>query len=237
MQNLYHRWWVRGLEEAAIRRANRVTAVSKYTANQGVKVFGRPDIQAIYNWIDTDTFHPADNKETGKPFRLLFIGNLIPRKGVDLLPEIMRRLGGDYVLYFTGDPGYFGSSGQLPPNMVSLGQLRGDAAVVEACHNAEVFLFPTRLEGFGLSVAEAQACGLPVVSTLSSSIPEVVDDGVSGVLCPVDDVDAFVAAIKRLRQEPHLLSAMSKAAVERARQFSEEAAVDQYIDIYQELSR
>lgn len=52
--------------------------------------------------------------------------------------------------------------------------------------------FPSRLEGLPLTVIEAMACGLPVIAAASSSLPEVVQDGASGMLCPLDDVDAFV---------------------------------------------
>jgi len=235
-QRLYHRLWVRRLEMNSLGRARVRTAVSRYSARKGAEVFGQTDFRTIYNWIDTELFSPPTTREPGKPFRLLFVGNLIPRKGADLLPEIMRRLGDEYILHYTGEADGFASKTQLPPNMVPLGRLKGEVELIKAYRDNDVFLFPTRLEGFGLSVVEAQACGLPVVSTSCSSIPEVVEDGETGILCPMDDVDAFVGAITRLREDGQLWSDMSTAAAGRASQFSEEVALHQYIDIYRTLS-
>lgn len=235
-QKQYHRWWVKKLEKAALARAQSVTAVSHYSSRKGAEVFGRTDIHTIYNWIDTGLFNPLDNKEPGQPFRLLFVGNLNARKGADLLPEIMRRLGQDYILYYTGKPDGFGSRGQLPSNMVPLGRLADESELIATFRNSDAFLFPTRLEGFGLSVVEAQACGLPIVSTSCSSIPEVVEDGKTGILCPMDDIDAFVTAVRRLNQDSDLRSRMSLAAAEHAKVFSEEAAIRQYVEIYETLT-
>jgi len=235
-QRLYHRWWVRRLEAVALERAQVVTTVSHYSAEKGAEVFGRTDIKAIYCWIDTNRFNLLAEKKPGSPFRLLFVGNLSTRKGADLLPKIMRRLGREYILYYTGEPGGFAPQDQLPDNMVPLGRRIGDAQLIEAYRDSDVFLFPTRLEGFGQSVVEAEACGLPVVSTSCSSIPEVVEDGKTGILCPMDDIDAFVAGVRRLREEPKLYSRMSMAAAEYAKVFSEEEALREYIEIYRALS-
>lgn len=234
-QRLYHQYWIRSLESTSIGRANRVTAVSRYTASRTAETFGHAIITPIYNWIDTQAFRPSiQQRLPGHPFRLLFVGNINKRKGADLLPAILHRLGDQFTLHYTGTEQDF--SDQLPSNMLSLGRLEGAEALVKAYQNSDALLFPTRLEGFGLSVIEAQACGLPVISTYSSSIPEVVEDNKTALLCPLDDIDAFARAASRLRNEPGLWSRMSNAATERAKQFSEDAALTSYIEIYRDLT-
>jgi glycosyltransferase involved in cell wall biosynthesis len=236
LQRLYHQHWIRRLEATAIDRADRVTAVSRYTATQAIEVFGCNDISTIYNWVDPQVFHPPKRQQPGDPFRLLFVGNLSRRKGADLLPAIMRHLGDRFVLHYTGSQHDFGRDVRLPSNMVALGHLEGTEALVEAYQHHDALLFPTRLEGFGLSAIEAQACGLPVISTHCSSIPEVVEDGKTALLCPLDDVAAFADAARRLQKEPTLWLRMSEAASQRAKLFSENIALTRYINIYRKLT-
>jgi glycosyltransferase involved in cell wall biosynthesis len=65
-------------------------------------------------------------------------------------------------------------------------------------------LFPSRLEGFGIAPAEAMACGRPVVSTNAAALPEVVDHGQNGFLCPRNDVAAYAARVVELGEDPEL---------------------------------
>ena len=153
--------------------------------------------KVIYPYVDKKRFKPKKVKIDDKRFKLLFTGNLIKRKGVDLLPKIMEKLGQDYVLYYTS-----GLRTKIPKsfnltNMIPLGKLSEDE-LVEWYNKCDALLFPTRLEGFGYSVAEAMACGKPVIATNCSSIPELVKDGKDGFLCEMDNVDDFVEKIKIL---------------------------------------
>jgi glycosyltransferase involved in cell wall biosynthesis len=97
------------------------------------------------------------------------------------------------------------------PNIHPLGHVTAGEVRNELQH-ADIFLFPTRFESFGIAMAEALSCGTPVVASACSAIPEVVDDGITGVLCPVDDVEAFAAAVHSLAADPERLRRMSSAA-------------------------
>jgi glycosyltransferase involved in cell wall biosynthesis len=76
-----------------------------------------------------------------------------------------------------------------------------------------------------------------VIASRNTSIPEVVCDAEGGMLCPTDDVDAFVQAARRLLRENGLWERMSAAALQQARRFSEEAAVARYLDVYRAVLR
>jgi alpha-maltose-1-phosphate synthase len=89
---------------------------------------------------------------------------------------------------------------------LSLPQLR------DAYRDADALLFPTRLEGFGYAAAEAMACGIPVIATNGSSLPEVVSHGRSGILCAIDDIRAFAAAARQLAENPPLRARMAQNA-------------------------
>lgn len=81
---------------------------------------------------------------------------------------------------------------------------------------ADVFLHPTRGESFGQVLGEASALGVPVVSTRMTAVPELIVEGETGLLCPLDDVDAFAGALSTLLGQPALRKRMGEAAHVRA---------------------
>jgi glycosyltransferase involved in cell wall biosynthesis len=207
--------------------------VSAYTARSIRAALGGPESEVILNGVDTDFFCPPAMPKAGeaRPLRLLFVGNLVRRKGADLLPKIMARLGPGFELHYT-----LGLRSKDPfagiPNMCSLGRLTGEQ-LRDAYREADILLFPTRFEGFGYAAAEAMACGTPVVASACSSLPEIVEDGVTGRLCPVDDVEAFVAAIQGLASDPDGLQAMGqKVRAVAVEKFSAERWASEYIALF-----
>ncbi len=233
-RRLYHARWIRPIEAENIHRAASVTAVSHYVAAEIERLFGHRQTTVIHNGIDTEsTFTPGQPRtRPHHPFRLLYVGNWMARKGVDLLEPILTRLGADFELWYTADRASAHHHYSLPPNSRCLGRLDREG-LVKAYREADALLFPTRSEGFGLTAAEAMACGLPVIASKVSSLPEIVEDGMTGYLCPVDDVATFAEAARRLINDPRSWSAMGKAAREKTeRFFSLSRIIDAYISIY-----
>ena len=234
-QRAFHRL-ERAYDGRSIAEADVVTAVSEYTRARIAEIYGRADVHVIPNGIDTSRFRP--NAETrpraDRPFRLLFVGNRTRRKGADLLGPIMARLGEGYELWYSGGQ----RRDEEPitaPNAKPLGALSVEelAAAYNSCH---ALIFPSRLEGFGLAVAEAMACGLPVVATRGSSLPELVIDGQGGLLCPVDDVEAFTTAVRRLADDLQLRQEMGAFNRTRAEQeYSLSVMAGRYKAIYARL--
>ncbi len=147
----------------------------------------------------------------------------------------MRALGRDFELFYTTGL-RSGIKANSLGNMISLGRL-GEERLIESYQECDALLFPSRFEGFGYAALEAMACGKPVIASNSSALPEVVEDGVCGILCEPDNVDAFVQACKRLAEDPALCRRMGEAGRERAvRLFSESAIVPKYIQLFEELS-
>lgn len=230
-QKKYHQLWVTPIERNMIEQADRVIAVSKYTADQVASFFRKSNIEFIYNGIDTSIFTPLPNKKTNYPFRILFAGSQSHRKGFDMLPEVMRQLGPDFELYYTG--GLNTKFQHLPKNMQPLQYLSYPIGMADAYRKADALLFPTRLEGFGLVVAEAMACGLPVVTSNNSALPEVIEQDVSGFLCSQNDISAFVDAIRQLANNEALRKRMTEAARQRVEQnFGVDRMVESYIQVY-----
>jgi glycosyltransferase involved in cell wall biosynthesis len=101
---------------------------------------------------------------------------------------------------------------------------------------ADVFVFPSRWEGNPLSVMEAMAAGLPVVATAVGGVPELVEDGVSGILVPNEDHNALVGALQQLVQRADLRAQMAHAARRRAEErFDIRHTVAAYESLYESL--
>ena len=236
-KRLYHNLKLKGNIARSFARADRIVTVSHFSARSIAECFGRDDIRVIHNGVDESLFRPPTDNALRRdpPHRLLFVGNCTARKGFDLLPRILDRLGKGFILEYTS--GLRTRASRPPhPAMRCLGQLRG-AELVQAYQRSDIFLFPSRLEGFGYPVAEAMACGKPVVCTNYSSLPELVDDGRGGTLCPRDDVDAFAEGIRRLARDPDLraqMGAYNRAKVEE--RFTLSRCVQRYVELYAELA-
>lgn len=228
----YHQHWICRIERATMQRANTVVAVSQFAADSAkVHILDCP-MQVIYNGVDTKRFYPPAQRQIHKPFRLLYVGSWMARKGVDLLAPIMRELGDDFVLHYTGGVAAEEDKPQMPSNMHDLGRLTGDE-VVKAMHEADALLFPSRSEGFGLVVAEAMACGLPVICTRGSSLAEIVQDGVTGYLCPQDDVAAFVQACRQLAKNSQAHAVMRQKSREWVvQEFTKSKIIHEYLSAY-----
>ncbi|NOR40939.1 MAG: glycosyltransferase, partial [Gammaproteobacteria bacterium] len=160
MQRLHYATGLKWFTEKACRRADVITAVSKYTA-QLITTELNPgkNIRVIYNGIDEHAFTPGKTgQRPDKTFKVLFSGNLSRRKGIDLLPGILKQLNpGIELVYTTG----LRCKQRLPehPALTCVGQVPY-SEMPELYRQADILLFPTVREGFGLAAAEAMACGL-----------------------------------------------------------------------------
>jgi glycosyltransferase involved in cell wall biosynthesis len=233
-QALYHRAWVYRLESRNLARAQCVTAVSQYTASRLHDAFGSVGVEVVPNWLPEDAFHrPTARVRPHQPFRLLYVGTWSRRKGSDLLPQIMARLGPDFELWFTSKSP---PASRLPGNMRPLEWTSSPEQVRKWMLDADALIFPSRMEGLPLAVLEALACGLPVIASNSASLPEIIRSGENGLLCAVDDTDAFVSAARNLKGSPDEWLRMRTAAFETARsEHTEVQAIDSYCRLYLHL--
>ncbi|MDP3858337.1 MAG: glycosyltransferase family 4 protein [Stagnimonas sp.] len=241
-QKVYHRCWIKAQEQAALQRSAAVTMVSRYTRARVIEAFGtflEPKSQVIHNWVDTEVFTPSVSpRDEHRPFRLLFVGNPSLRKGFDLLPGLMRRLGDEFELLYT--EGHADGPGQrmAPANMRAVPRLSDENLMAKLYRDCDALLFPSRLEGFGYATLEAQACGLPVIAFDTSSTPEIVINGETGMLLALDDVDGLERACRRLQADRPFRRRLSQAARQNAEAvFRKEDLVARYIEVYRKASR
>jgi len=233
LQRLYHQLWVEPIEVRNLGNARAITTVSRFTAQQVERVFGHRNLVVIPNGIDVEqTFTPGAPRFPQRPFRLLYVGNWIVRKGVDLLGPILEYLGPDFELIYTADRNGAHLRYCLPSNARCIGRLDAHT-LAQAYRAADALLFPSRSEGLPLGVIEAMACGLPVIASNVSALPEVIEHGVTGWLCPVDDVKAFAKAARNLFRDQDNWAAMRLAARERAeKSFGLCRQTEAFVDVY-----
>lgn len=166
--------------------------------------------------------------------RVLFSGNLTRRKGAQWLPAIASGLHHGIVIQFASGLGP-GGVRLSSPNVIALGRVAWED-MPDIYRMSDVLLAPTVREGLSLAVLEAMACGLPIVASKCSSLPELVDDGLGGFLCPVGDVLAFAEKINLLAETPelrHRMGEYNRAKVERL--FTVDRMIAEYRELFESL--
>lgn len=235
-QFFYHNLWITPIEKYNLNKARIITTVSQYTANCAKEIFNIRDIKVIYNGINTNIFYlkdPIKNFKNEQIFKLLFVGNSSIRKGFDLLPKIMEKLGDQYQLFYTSDAKNYHP---LPQNMIQLEHQKTAEDLVSIYREMDALLFPSRLEGFGLVVAEAMSCGLPVITTDGSALTELINHRITGLLCPRDDVNSFVETIQQLACDELLKKNLAHNSSQYAeKNFKINHMVEKYIQIYNQI--
>ncbi|HOV85400.1 MAG TPA: glycosyltransferase family 1 protein [Syntrophobacteraceae bacterium] len=245
------RWYWSSWLPKSIRWADRVIASSHSTRRDILRLTGVPGekIHVVYPGVGEE-FRPVEDasrlERTAAKYRLprkflLFVGTLEPRKGVDVLLEAFRLLAGetDHHLVLVGRAGW--GVEDLP------GQLRradfcarvhwkgfidpGDLA--NLYNLAGLLVFPSRYEGFGLPPLEAMACGVPVVCTETSSLPEVVGD--AAIRVPVGEAHSLAEGILRALTDRELRERLRTLGLHRARTFSRDDAAGQVAAVYDSL--
>lgn len=234
-QSLYHHLIAEPREVSSLRDADAVVAVSRCAADHLRQRGGMDNAEVIHNWVDTDLFRPSLLEDRGgRPFRLLFVGRPTSLKGGDLLAPLLRELGKDFELRFTASHQDF-QKVNLPANMIPLGRL-AEQDMVKAYQACDALLLPTRTEGFGYAALEAMACGKPVIASDNTALPEVVQDGVTGILCGTGERGAFANACRFLAANPAQCADMGRAGRQRALlQFSEASALASYLELIERL--
>jgi glycosyltransferase involved in cell wall biosynthesis len=179
-----------------------------------------------------------DRREVSRrpPLRVLFLGRVVLRKGIQYLMEAAKLLRDEPVHYDVVGP--IGISDDAvksaPPNMTFHGRANRDQAGAWY-RQADIFVLPTLSDGFALTQIEAMAHGLPVIATPNCG--EVVTDGVDGFIVPPRDAEALAKAIHRHLVEPELLNVQRVAALKKSEQFKVGHLVKKIVSLEAEMRR
>jgi alpha-maltose-1-phosphate synthase len=258
------------IERTAIESADAVVAVSRETRADVLRHFSIPPerIHVIHNGIDADFYRPDAGTgalerhgiDPSVPYAL-FVGRITRQKGIVHLVRAIRHLDpGIGVVLCAGQPDTPEIAAEMEqgvaaaqadrPHVTWIGEMLSREEVRQLYSNAAVFCCPSVYEPFGIINLEAAACETPVVASAVGGIPEVVVDGETGLLVPVElslqdpmlpvDADRFernlAGAINALMADEATRTLMGKAARRRAvEQFSWSAIARQTADLYETL--
>jgi glycosyltransferase involved in cell wall biosynthesis len=195
-------------ERRVLRAADRVVATSGWTAEE-LRATGAVEEERLVVVPFGVDLPPAPAERPQRRPTVVFVGHQMERKGGNRLVRLHQqhlRDRCDLLLVTTADVA-------PAPGVRVVRDLRsGDGRLWELLAGADVFCFPSTMDQVPNAVLEASAAGLPVVAHPLTAVPEMVVDGVTGLLVPEGDDDALVAALRRLVEDPSLRSAMGRRA-------------------------
>lgn len=199
--------------------AKKIICISEHDRRSALRRgFSKNKLVVVLNGIRDvpsariDTVSWPDGKR-----RILFAGRFDRQKGIDIFIEAMQKLGDEYFAYAIGASSVGDTTlpSVLPHNVKLTGWLTR-TQVQEHLASAEIFVMPSRWEGFGLSALEAMRAGLPVIASKVGGLPELIEDQVTGLLIEPNSVDALVLAIQSVEQNrAATMGAASRGRFER----------------------
>ena len=232
------------IERWCLRHARHIIAKSEYVVESVAPVAPAATIHRVPNALNPVFFDVAN---TPDPNRLLFVGIIEERKGLDHLVDALARVAKkrpEIKLAIAGIPGR-GSDAYdtavrksitrqgLQPHVERLGFLKPDAVAREMAR-ASIVVVPSLEEMFCNVAAEAMAVGRPVLATRTGSLPQLVEDGRTGLLVPVAEPAALADAIERLLADEPLRARLGAAGREKAmRLWHPEAVARQTVEVYE----
>ena len=243
------RLYLRLFTALSCNRAKRVIAISQSTAQDLSQSLGIPEqkIDVAVPGYDVDTYRPLDSKaiqtfrdQKGLPKRFwLFVGTLEPRKN---LPMLLRAYAGlepneRLPLVLGGGKGWDYDAIYQTIEQFNLSEyviLPGYIPVDELAlwyNSAEVFVYPSVFEGFGLPVLEAMACGIPVIVSNVSSLPEVA--GASGLCLPPTDTQSWTEALRMAYHNANWRQTAASNGLVEAKRFSWQETAHRTVASYQ----
>ncbi len=207
-----------------VAAAKFIIAISSYGASQIMRVAEYRYWEKIHVarlGVDPAEFVPSPERKDG--FNILFVGQLVPAKGVHILVQAcssLLRKGYTFRLRLVGDGPERNSLAalvaelQITANVVFEGAL-DHHRVLEIYRTASLFAMASFAEGIPVVLMEAMAMEIPCVSTRIMGIPELIQDGVEGLLVTPADADALAGAIAQLIANPELYASLSRAGREK----------------------
>ena len=236
----------------AIQESDGVTSISRYLREQTITRFDvTRSIETIPNFVNCDVYAPISEDRRRQELRRRFAGpdeailmhlsNFRPVKCVVDAVKIFARVAREHPaqLVLIGDGPDRSAAEWLAHDLGIHGHvhfLGKQDRVNELLPLADLLLMPSELESFGLVALEAMACKVPAIATRVGGVPELIDDGETGLLCAAGDVEAMARAALDLLADRKRLETMRDAARQTARKrFCATLVVPQYVRFYERI--
>ena len=229
-----------------VKKSDMIITGSEFTKKEIIKElnFDQKNIRVIYHGVDSSVFKKYESVETDlnlpKKF-ILSVGSIEPRKNlIGLLKAynlLSKEIKEEYHLVIVGFKGWNNSEIMQLINKNSkyihyLGYI-SDKELAIVYNLASLFVYPSFYEGFGLPVAEAMACGVPVLTSNVSSLPEVGADAV--LYCNPKDAENIKVQIETILSSKELQKTLSNKGIIRATMFSWDNSATEHINVFKEL--
>ena len=218
-----------------IELANHYICASSVTKNSLIhKSIEQDKIKVIPYGVDVNKFK-FEKREPSGVFRIIFIGTINYRKGINYLLESLNLMENVELTIVTR--GNFHKniidSYTFPINLLI--DIPHDKLQAEL-HKADCFVLPSILEGFGQVILEAMATGIPVIATENTAAIDIIENGIDGFVTPIRDIQALKQHLEKLQADFSFEQAMGKAAYEKAKIYSWEKFRSDFVSHIQSLS-
>jgi N-acetyl-alpha-D-glucosaminyl L-malate synthase BshA len=234
----------------AIQESDGVTSISNYLKEKTVEDFGvTRGIEVVTNFVNCDVYTPIADESRRSVARsrlarpeeaiLMHLSNFRPVKRVvdvvRIFAQVVRQVPAQLVL--VGDGPDRSAAEWLAHDLGIHSKIHfmgKQERVNELLPLADILLMPSELESFGLAALEAMACKVPSVATRVGGVPELIDDGETGLLYPVGDIDGMALGTLSLLKDRDRLAAMRDAGRKTAqKRFCSSLVVPQYVRYYE----
>lgn len=239
---------IRPWQARLFERADAVTAVSESLLSDATQLYPciRDKGHVIYNGVGFSWFHQPEADSSAQGKYVLFVGRLNEVKGVDILLQAWKQMCSRFPavqLWFAGEGPELDKLQAFARESGILSSVRFIGRVNQAelpalYRKAEVVVLPSRREGLPFTLLEAGACGAITIGTKIPGIPEVIQDGLTGLLVEPESPDALASAISRILEMPSEQKfCMKEAAYKKVKQdFSEEKMISSYFEVFDSLA-
>jgi N-acetyl-alpha-D-glucosaminyl L-malate synthase BshA len=236
----------------AIQESDGVTSISTYLKHQTIEDFEiKRDIEVIPNFVNCDFYQPIKDETARAVARrrlaapdeaiLMHLSNFRPVKRVVDVVKVFARVAREVPaqLVLVGDGPDRSAAEWLAHDLgihCRVHFLGKQERVDELLPLADLMLMPSEQESFGLAALEAMACKVPSIATRVGGVPELIDDGITGLLYPVGAVDEMAAGAVSLLKDRDRLEAMRAAGRSTAqKRFCASLVVPQYVRFYESI--
>jgi N-acetyl-alpha-D-glucosaminyl L-malate synthase BshA len=236
----------------SIQESDGVTAISNYLKEKTIESFGiTRDIEVVTNFVNCDVYMPYKDEALRAEARcklaapdeaiLMHLSNFRPVKRVVDVVKVFARVAREMPaqLILIGDGPDRSAAEWLAHDLGIQGRVHfmgKQERVNELLPLADILLMPSELESFGLAALEAMACKVPSIATRVGGVPELIDDGETGLLYAVGDVEGMALGALGLLEDRKRLEAMREAGRRTAqKRFCASLVVPQYVRYYEKV--
>ena len=251
----YDRRLLTKLIPRSVKRSSAVLAISNTTKSEIIRLLGTDPVKisVTHMGVDTTVFRPiSDRSMLRNVLRkygvfdrgyILYVGNVASRKNLPALVEayadVRSEIGQRKLVICGAKEGnaedVFDAVKHLDlgDDVVFTGYVE-DADLPALYNGADLFVLPSKCEGFGIPLLEAMACGIPVIANKCLSMPEVVGD--AGILVNCGDVSTLARAIRDTMEDESLRHSLRESGLERAREFTWPNTARSTLEVYEQVA-